>query len=654
MSGTAASVPAMRRRWNPSLTVLLALALAVIVAACGSNSRNDAFPGSDGGAGSSSGGSGSSSGTPGDGGFGTFGDATTKGHDSGSTVPPLGCDSSCPAAGGQCINNVCQIVDNAGQIDPGTQGSLQGGGSADSTFKWIYPYDQTVFPRGLLPPTLQFNGTAADAVYVHITAASLDYKGYYKPSASGGVSFALSGPSWTAVVEAAGSLPDKLTVAVTKSSGGQVTGPITETWPVAQGSLRGNIYYETYGSQLAGGVGSVAIMQINPGATQPVVLKSGCGNVCHTASADGSTLVAAQGLFAAPSASYDLKNNAAQIYASQDVHFVYGGLYPDGSFLMSATNYRLWLAGNSALYSTTSGANISAPGWDNVIKLAGVPAFSPDGKQLVFVHEDKDQGHSIAKMDFAKGTYTFSNLTDLATDSGMVAWPAYTPDGKRVVYGVQTSPGSCPGSNGGTSSAPPFETDCNSGGDLSIVDVASHTAQRLSALDGYTGSGTPSYLPAGDPNLNFAPTVLPEAVGGYFWVVFTSHRAYGNLIPSKAGSSSGNDDRGQLWVAAIDLNATAGQDPSHPAFYLDGQEATANNLRGFWVLPPCKQNGQSCTTGDECCNGFCRPAGDGGPLECVPPPAGCSNDYEKCTTAADCCNTIDECINGFCAQPSAQ
>ena len=51
----------------------------------------------------------------------------------------------------------------------------------------------------------------------------------------------------------------KLTVADTSSiSGGQVTGPIKETWNVAPGSLRGTIYYETYDSQIAGGLGSMA------------------------------------------------------------------------------------------------------------------------------------------------------------------------------------------------------------------------------------------------------------------------------------------------------------------------------------------------------------------------------------------------------------
>jgi WD40-like Beta Propeller Repeat len=247
-------------------------------------------------------------------------------------------------------------------------------------------------------------------------------------------------------------------------------------------------------------------------------------------------------------------------------------------------------------------------------------------------------------------------LVDLATEpSGHVAWPAFTPDGKSVIFQSGSSPG--------------FDTDCQNTSDLYIVDVASRTLRRLDALGGYNGAGTASYLPASDPGLNFAPTMLAEAVGGYFWAVFTSHRSYGSLLDSQAtvsalggsgcsvmgtGGMGMGDDDGKLWVAAIDIGATPGNDPSHPAFYLDGQELEADNLRGYWVLPACQANGTSCHSGDECCCGFCRsPSAGGAPIcECKPP--GCSQEFETCVTASDCCVGADQCINGRCAQPPPQ
>ena len=554
---------------------------------------------------------------------------------------PIGCDATCPPAGGTCVNNQCTIVANPGNVDPGTQTKLKAGGTADSAYKFLYPYDKTVFPRGLVSPTLQFAGTAWDAAYVHVSYNGFDYQGFYGPSANARLPFTL--PVWQAITLGAAA-NSVVKVEVTKISGGNVTGPATESWTVAQGSIRGTIYYETFDSALAGGLGAVGIMKLPAGASQPVVLKSGCGNVCHTASADGSTLVAATGFgFQDPSAAYDLKNNMATINATGASIYVYGGLYPDGSLVMSATNYRTWISGASRLYNVKTGAAVAAPGWDTTITNAGTPAFSVDGKHVVFNHEDTGGGHRLAMMDFDVNTKTFSNLVDLYNDpSGYIGWPAFTPDAKSVIFHSGTSAG--------------FETDSqtdsntnittNTTGNLYITDIATKTTKRLDSLDGYTGTGPQTYLPHNDPTYNFAPTVLPEAAGGYFWAVFTTHRGYGNMLPSL----DANDTKGKLWVSAIDMNAPPGTDPSHPAFFVDGQELTAGNLRGFWVLDPCKSDGTDCKSGDECCNGFCRPSGNG--LVCVPPPGGCSNEFEKCKTSADCCDSGFQCIAGKCALPS--
>jgi hypothetical protein len=97
-------------------------------------------------------------------------------------------------------------------------------------------------------------------------------------------------------------------------------------------------------------------------------------------------------------------------------------------------------------------------------------------------------------------------------------------------------------------------------------------------------------------------------------------------------------------------------DISHPPFYLPGQEtATAGNARGFWALDPCKQVGNDCGAGDECCSGFCRQSNDDAGkqvFQCVPPQGGCSMEGEKCNISSDCCGFAmgEQCIGGFCAQ----
>ena len=557
--------------------------------------------------------------------FTTGGDETIGGNGgTGGSTTQTSCDVSCTQAGGMCDAGVCVIVENPGNVPPNVMGQLDGGGNADASFKWLYPYDQTVFPRGLASPLLQFDGGGADAVLVHVTFPGMDYKGYFGISQP--IRAQITAASWKAITIAA-KPTDQVKVAAAKITSGAVTSLPAETWTIAPGSLHGTIYYETYGSQLAGDVG---IMKIAPGANAPNVIKTGCGNVCHTASADGSTLVAAT-QFPWGSASYDLKNNAAPIKVMSNNVFVYGGIYPDGSFAISSTNYRTWLGEPARLYDTKTGNAIPTPSWDNTVTNAAMPAFSPDGKWVAFNREDQGAGHAIASMAYDKATNTFSNLQTVVGDGGFYfGWPAFTPDSKWIVYHM--------GDNN------VFETDNNAVGDLWIANNLSHASVRLDLLDGYKNGLT--YLPANDPNLNFAPTVLPLPVGGYFWVVFTSHRSYGNTLPSK----DNNDQNGKLWVAAIDLDAQDGKDPSHPAFYLDGQEPGADNLRGFWVLDPCKSDGTDCTTGDECCGGFCTQSTPDGPFTCSPVGNGCSNEFDKCTTAADCCDPLSECINGFCAQ----
>jgi hypothetical protein len=152
-------------------------------------------------------------------------------------------------------------------------------------------------------------------------------------------------------------------------------------------------------------------------------------------------------------------------------------------------------------------------------------------------------------------------------------------------------------------------------------------------------------MPAGtrDENKNYEPTIAPVASGGYFWIMFTSRRTWGNKL---TGSESQTK---RLWVSAIDINAQDGVDPSHPAFYVQGQELTSGNSRGFWALDPCKQDGATCESGDECCNGFCTPKGDPPQYVCAPPSGQCANEFDVCKTDADCCEGKElQCINGKC------
>ena len=165
-----------------------------------------------------------------------------------------------------------------------------------------------------------------------------------------------------------------------------------------------------------------------------------------------------------------------------------------------------------------------------------------------------------------------------------------------------------------------------------------------------TATNYPFAAGARDQHLNFEPTFAPVAAGGYFWVVFHSRRTFGNALTGPAFVAEGNGVK-QLWVAAIDQAPVAGQDPSHPAFWLPGQDLTTLNMRGYWALPPCKGDGMSCMSGTDCCGGYCDTSNDAATPVCTSTSSGCSAAGDHCTTAADCCDANAVCINSVCSEP---
>lgn len=552
-----------------------------------------------------------------------------------------------------------QLTSNPGSVPSGTITQLKAGGSSDGAFKWLYPYDKTLWPRGISGPVLQFAGADIQYAWLHVETASksIVYDGYYGASSPARVDLS-NDPIWNTITLSAGA-NEAVNVSVTKMSSGQVTGPIHETWTVAQGSLKGTVYYNSYDSSLGNGYG--AVLKIKPGiGAMASLLVGGTSSkctVCHTVSANGAVMLAANNTYDT-GAKYDLTMGAAQSQNKTDRVYNFPALYPDGSIVVSTTSDKIggmWDTIASHVYDG-AGNQLNSTGFEGLVSYAAMPSFSPDGKFLAFNNEHSpavntaSPNNEIDILSYDSMTKQFSGLTTLVSDTNttnLLGWPSFTPDHNFVIYDHHqgtSSEGTDYGTWGAQRSA------------MEMVDTTAKTVYKLNALNGLDASNN-AYLPFGadDENRNFEPNVLPLGSGGYFWVVFTSRRQYGNTINSAETGAYGQDIRKKLWVSAMDINVKPGTDPSHVPFYLPGQEAKAGNMRGFWVLDPCKQNGNDCTSGDECCGGYCRQvtSSDGGTAdECVPPPGGCSNDSEKCTTAGDCCNGGDSCINGFCTAPT--
>lgn len=546
--------------------------------------------------------------------------------------------------------------------------ALRTGGSDDPSFRWLYPYDKTVFPRGLAAPVMQLGGASADALRFSMEVGDFRYEGFF--SASYPVQVTLPNEVWEAVTQSAGAT-DSVTVGVTKLAGGQAFGPVTQSYRIAQGKLKGTIYYNSYNSRLAGGG---AILRVRAGHDAEVV-QGGCA-VCHSVSASGNRI--ATGLswgdgFSAGQVTFtgtgnplqsgtldlDAEGNASSRVVDPDGRkYSFAALTPDGALaLTSAVAPNNQIRGLSTtlasrLFDAVTGAEVAAPTFTDQVQYAVTPQFAPDATKLAFSfyrYQDHPQnGKVLAVMSF-DGTQSppqFGPLEEVATSEKVIGWPSFTPDGQALLYHEGDR----------------FDTE-GSFAELRLVDLTTLEVSKLEMLNGWTGGSV--YLPHGEAEearLNYEPTILPVAVGGYYWVVFTSRRSYGNTIAPGGVMSPDrfeqNSARKKLWVAAIDMTGAPGADRSHPPFYLPGQELEAGNMRGFAALDPCKGEGASCDSAAECCGGYCRQTGsteDGGPaFQCVPPPGGCAREDEKCVTAADCCDAPKgyQCINGHCAQPS--
>lgn len=563
-------------------------------------------------------------------------------------------------------------------IDAGLLGLLNGATTSDPAMAWLYPYDNTVFPLGVLPPLLMWSAgiaQVADAVYVHVSSANYDYKGYFgrPPTLPPGAPFVrhpIPPAAWQAATQSSAGGP--MTVQIVVAAGGTAYGPITETWTIAAGVLKGTVYYQSYGTNLAKNYGGAiggdglfggATLAIEPGSAAPVLVAGQNGGtaqcrVCHSVSMDGSRMIVQHGDAYAVSSSYDLQNGFTETPYGGGTNGNLGwiGMMPDGS---KGLGNRYPISGDanpngptSELFDLATGALIPTTGLTNLVSRAGLPAFSGDGAHVAFNFfagpGDATIGvgdqRKLVAMDFDDATNTFSNPRLLYSGSDPAGWPSFLPTNDAVVFQV-----ALPGAQEGG-----FATRYGGKGQLWWVDLATGTATPLAQANG-TG-----YLPVGpnnhgaDHELNYEPTVSPIASGGYAWVVFMSRRMYGSVATIDPWASDPrehdlfqNITTKKLWVAAVDLNAPPGTDPSHPAFYLPGQEILAGNARGFWVNDPCKPDGESCETGDECCGGFCQPD-ENGNLVCGQMGGECSEEFEACDTSADCCDPSLQCINGVC------
>ncbi len=588
-----------------------------------------------------------------------------------------------------------QATVNLSNIPPADVAKLAGAVETDPAVTALaYPYDKTVFPTGLVPPEMMWNlGSAGDEYEIHLTAPSFDLA--LLTTADPPSRYTMTQAIWnTFVGSAAGG---DATVELRRLSNGVAYLSVTQTWTIANANVRGLVYFWNVSQ------GQMLKADLTTGQVSPVFTASsgqpgtdsqlcgtlpcesgnprplfpegglplnppwednGAGNrcvACHTVSKDGSTLAAtfATGGSAGPIGTVDLATTqidaiGAYITSGTPTNGMLTAITPDGALAVVNT-------ADEHMHLVDTKTGVTLPSILDSLSNVCDPAFSPDGTLLALATNCGGQptvdggspttfvlefaSSNLVIYDFFEATGIIQNprtlVTTGAAGQAAFAFPSFSPDSKWLFF------------QGGNYSRAKYGTNQHGSDDLYVVSTT--PGSKPLSLDETNAAGVSV---AGNLHLNYAPTVNPIVSGGYIWVVFTSPRDYGNRMvapypeqPAPLDATYTNHK--QLWVAAIDANIGA-VDPSHPPFWMPGQDATTANMFGYWTLAPCKATPgdggapATCSTGFECCSGFCRNEGQG--LICVNTPGGCSQIGEKCTMSSDCCGAGPSigCLAGVC------
>jgi len=475
-----------------------------------------------------------------------------------------------------------------------------------------YPLHDVVIPLNLAPMLIQWRSTLVNALFhVRISGANGSLDLY---TAAGADRAEPDTAVWRALLN--GHAGGEIYVDVEGVETGGGTRHLSDRVRVrlANADLTSVVYYWTLSAQSAA---NGAIVRISADGRSNQVLaingNTSAGNFtcfgCHALSLDGQRMAVSYGGGDTPGGIIDPGNPAVNLVGpSNDVRWHFAAFSPDRSRLLTVRNKVLTLRDAETLAElTTLEDSTSHPTWSPTGNRIAYPRITSGGDDISFTASDL----VIRDFDTTAGM-PGAELYTVPGNGNALFYPGFTPGGTYVAF-----------NRGAVSRSRSQDSSTFYSATLEWVETAAQSA--------------PVVLARANPQQNsFNPSFATIVEGGYMWVAFFTNRPYGVVLQQNENS--------QIWVAAVDANPAAGQDPSHPGFWLPGQDVTTLNLSTFFAPQPCYGAGASCETDLGCCNGnLCRPNAQGA-LVCTPPDLACRLPGDECTVDADCCEGAGPCF----------
>jgi hypothetical protein len=523
----------------------------------------------------------------------------------------------------------------------------------------LYPLDGAVMPGNVAPPDVQWErGAMGDVFRVQIRKARATVTAYV-PFASAGFRYDWVIPAalWRTVAESDPGEPCTLTVDRALAGTSTVISGAPVRFTLTRGGIYGNVYYWYWTGSTSGFVmrvadGTAERTRAIPNPPPDPSRGNRCPG-CHTASRDGRFLATPLGGGVEGAAVFDFTsdlsgNPSASVFPVNRV----GGMY---FFAFDPTATRLLgvnFSGAMSAFDARTGARVMATGLPTANAIH--PEWSPDGTTVAFIQRADGGGDVYTRGDLAlmpaadSETFLPPRVLHRGTDAmgapeggAADAHPTWSPDSRWIAFahGEHSYSGD---SFANLNDPRPY------GGALYLIARAGMAPVRLDEANG-GASGRDSYWPT------FSPFVTREGEDrGYYWLAFMSRREYGNAQAGTRGARSRGRGGGrlQLWVTAVDTDPVPGRDPSHPAYWLPGQDLETGNFGAYWAPVACRPNGAECASDGACCSGRCRPdpAMPGRSICQPPPPSECRREGQTCGASGDCCAGLS-CFANVCQRP---